>query len=340
MRSPTTVIAAACLLAATAVARADESPDDDIPDETAATEEGREAGWHPLLKAATSASLSDNRNVVGNDDGTNFTGSILVQGRLGYLSENRRYEWISNLSWNLGYTKSPTVEPFLKSIDALDLDTNLLVHVPGTDWFGPFGRVGLHAAAFKGYTVSATDVTVRRLDHAGEELGTEEVPAGEVIDMTVGFAPTTMRQGLGAFAVPVDREDLRFETRLGVAAWETWVRDGFYVDDDEDTEALELRQMQNSTQLGAELNLDVRGAIAPSITWGVHAGFMQPFVHSADTELTGTELLNTDVQGALGVKLTEWASLDYTLKLVRQPLVMDGWQRQMGLLLSLNANII
>mgnify|MGYP003574587078 CR=1 FL=1 len=67
---------------------------------------------------------------------------------------------------------------------------------------------------------------------------------------------------------------------------------------------------------------------------------MQPFVHNAETELTGLQLLNTEAEALLGFKITKWLSVDYQLKAYRFPLVLDAWQVQNGLLISFTANVI
>jgi hypothetical protein len=45
--------------------------------------------------------------------------------------------------------------------------------------------------------------------------------------------------------------------------------------------------------------------------------------------------MNIDLGGQLSFKLVEWASLDYQIKAVREPQVLDGFQVRNSLLLTM-----
>jgi hypothetical protein len=55
---------------------------------------------------------------------------------------------------------------------------------------------------------------------------------------------------------------------------------------------------------------------------------------SVDTELEGMGLLHTDLGANASLKIQEWLSLDYVLKIRRLPLLVDDWQVQNALLLT------
>ena len=139
---------------------------------------------------------------------------------------------------------------------------------------------------------------------------------------------------------PVSKSLLTLEARAGVGAWESFVQDGYYIADDEETEAIEVQQMQDSVQVGSEVNVAANGALNELVTYTATASVMQPFVYNVETDLTGMELLNQEYTAGLSVKLSKFAALQYQLSAVKTPLVIDAWQINNGLLLSFSANLV
>ncbi len=312
-----------------------------IPEEVVTADEEDGTGWEPVLTATANMSLSHNKAVVGNVDGLSFSAGLLVNGGLTYVSPKKIHEWRTSLAWGLGTTRTPALPRFVKSLDSLSFETMYLLHVPKAPWFGPFVGLDLGTSLFPTADVRATDVTVER-NYVNGAYSTETVAALEDINLTRAFAPTSLRESVGVFARPVEKEPITLEIRTGIGAWETFVRGGYTISDNEETTEgiLVLSQLQDSVQLGGEFNLTATGAIAKNVSYTGRAAIMMPFVHNAETDLSGHELFNYEFEVLIGVKLAEWASLDYQFKAFRVPLVYDGWQVQNGLLLSFTANLI
>ena len=116
---------------------------------------------------------------------------------------------------------------------------------------------------------------------------------------------------------------------------ETFVREGLTEEDNADTAVLELRRMQDSVQLGPELGIMLTGAYKENIKYGASALFMQPVYHTAETDLEGFELLNMEFEVLLGFKVFKFLSVDYSFKAYKQPLIVDEWQIQNNLLVSI-----
>ncbi len=313
-----------------------------IPEEVVTATEEDDTGWKPALSASANLSMSHNKAVVGNVDGLSLSAGLLVSGGLTYVSPKKIHEWRSSLAWGLGTTRTPALPKFVKSLDSLGFETMYLLHVPRAPWFGPFVGFDLGTSLFPTDDVRATDVTVQRVNVDGTSEADEVVTALEDIDLTGAFAPTSLRESVGVFARPVEKEPITMEIRTGIGAWETFVRDGYTISDNEETTegVLVLSQLQDSVQLGGEFNLNLTGAIAKNVSYTGRAAIMMPFVHNVETDLSGHELFNYEFEVLIGVKLAEWASLDYQFKAFRVPLVYDGWQVQNGLLLSFTANLI
>ncbi len=330
----------ATVLLTTATALADDTNPDYIPEDVEGVEPEKPTGFNPRLTASANLNFSHSNNVVGVDNGLTFNGGFLIDGGFYLLGDKRQHEWISSLTWGLGYTRTPSLPVFLKSLDALDVDTMYLWHTPKAPWFGPFAELRLTSSLFPGKTYSATELETVRLDADGNEVSRETVDALEPVELTRSLAPTTLRESVGAFATPLEKTRIRLEIRAGIGAWESFVRDGYLVADDEETDSLELQQMQDSVQVGAELNVAATGAINDAVTYSVFGAVMQPFAHNAETDLTGIQLMNVEAGLGIGVQLWQWASLQYQFSATRIPLVYDGWQVTNGLLLSFNLNLV
>jgi hypothetical protein len=154
------------------------------------------------------------------------------------------------------------------------------------------------------------------------------------------------------FAIPLDKPWMKIDFRLGWGVWEVFIRDGedYMVDDTitvedattgEETDYLVLRQMQDSVQTGPEFGVILKGIVAERFTYRANALFMQP-VWTSDviTDLDGWELLNMEFEAIMGVKLWKFLSIDYIFRAYKQPLVVEDWQFQNNLLLSVGFDII
>jgi len=191
-----------------------------------------------------------------------------------------------------------------------------------------------------GNALRPADALITRQSADGTELSTgEALKASTQLSLTDAFAPATLRESIGVFAHPVTKKAFDFQARLGAGAWEVFTQDGWAVAA-EDAGVITLKQMQDSVQIGGELEMKAKGTLATAVNWGARAGFMQPFYHNADTDLSGAELMNMEFEASLGVKLTTWASLDYAFKAFKYPLIVDDWQITNSLLLTATANIL
>lgn len=315
-----------------------------IPKNAEGVDDGKPAGWHPLLRFAGNAALGQSKNTPGTPDGVSLQLGYLINAAVDYLSTLKRNEWANTLDMALSYTRTPVVDAFVKSNDSIDFRSTYLYHPAGLPWLGPFVQFRLSAPMLKGYEVRADPTSVVRLKPGQDSVDENGAPIVDVteyesekkIPLTDPFAPMTLRESVGVFAIPLDKPWLKTDFRLGFGAWETFVQGGYVIEDNEDTaDLLELRQMQDSVQLGPELGIILKGAHKEIIKYAASALFMQPVYQSVDTDLEGLELLNMEFQVGLGVKITKYFSIDYAFKAYKQPLIVDDWQIQNNLLLTL-----
>jgi hypothetical protein len=356
-------MALSVLVAAAGVARAEDDATV-IPKSTDEMKTGAaESGWHPLLKASANFALGQTKGVPGSTDGVTVSLGYLINAGLGYLSLSKEHEWANTLAMQLSYSKTPAVDAFVKALDVIDFKSSYLYHIPAGQWLGPFVSFRLTAPMLPGYDVRPTATNVLRLKHGEQELfnpydptqpvdaegnaidadhpRVENMPANRQISLTGAFAPLTLKEAAGVFAMPVNRTEAKLDIRVGFGAWETFVRGGYTVEDNASSaDILELRQLQDAVQIGPELGIGLTGTVRQILTYGLNAQFMQPVYNNTDTKLKGVDLLNMEFGALLGVKVAEWMSIDYSFSAVKQPLLVDRWQIINGLLVSLTFNVV
>lgn len=321
----------------------------------------RNPGFHPMLKGSANLALGHSKNVAGTTDGTTINFGYLVNSALDFLNTTREHEWQNTLTLQLGYSRTPIIAKLLKSADTIDFKTSYLYHIPQITWIGPFASLAFITAMLPGDTVSATDTKIMKLgadekqlfDDAGNivdengdliNIGSDRIEfkkAGRRIRLTPPFAPLSLRESAGVFAIPVDKKVVKLDLRIGVGAWETFVRGGYTIDDNAKTSTtLELRQMKDSVLLGPEFLAVVSGILRENIVYKFRALLMYPAYRSVKTDLEGAEVINVELEALVQVKLWEWLSLDYTFKAFRLPFIVDAWQIQNSLNITASIAVI
>lgn len=293
-------------------------------------------GWELGLELGANFSFGHSSNVVGNPDGS----TIQVGGILGANANYRagQHEWRNGLTITHTQAMTPQIDQFVKTVDNAELRSMYLYSMESVPWLGPFARFRLQTQLLAGYSINAEDKTIS-LDGGPEEL----LPSQEAYALTKAFEPLALRQSAGAFARPVESKEITTIITLGVGAQEILTRGGRIISDNADTpDVIEIVSLKDSTQVGGELEFDLKGEHNKFITWSLQANLLYPFVTetSIDTDLEGVELINVDFSGKLSVKLADWASLDYVLTARRVPLVVDAWQVQNGLLLTTSFKLL
>ena len=92
--------------------------------------------------------------------------------------------------------------------------------------------------------------------------------------------------------------------------------------------------------MGLQLETELGGKLNKRVAYAFRVELMIPFYTSVDTELTGFDLLNTELSFKVGLKMSKWASLDYVFSARRYPIIVDQWQVVNNLVLSLTADIL
>ncbi|MEZ4445616.1 MAG: hypothetical protein R3B72_41455 [Polyangiaceae bacterium] len=307
----------------------DLSKDAEVEEAPEGVLEDKEDGVDWRINAGATLNLSDNRSVVGQTEGSTLGFGFKFESGLDWRKE--AHELRNSLGIAAGVTRTPAVPEFVKTQDNLEVESIYLYHI--LDWFGAYGRVAWQTPMFRG-----TDVRGEPVDYQINNLdGTSTTVAGASrLTLTDALHPSRFKQSLGLFAQPVAKEPINVETRVGAAGRETLAHGQLALADDDGTPQIEVNTLDDVFQLGGEGTLEVWGSFSnKKVNYKAGAEVMIPFLNNADDGRSALELTNVLLYGSLGFKLVDWASLDYQLRAVREPQLLDAWQVQNQLLLTL-----
>jgi hypothetical protein len=288
-------------------------------------------GWRPRISIGMTASFGDNRSVVGQTDGATLGFGMKFDAGLDYRRGG--HEWRNTLNLAEGLTRTPALPVFVKSVDLFSLESIYLYHV--TPWFGPFARATMLTSMFRGADVRAAPVTYQ-ITRAN---GVVDSVTGDRLSLSDPFQPMTLKQSVGPFLRPVESENINVEVRAGVGAQETIAKGQLAGADNDETPVIEIKELSNVNQIGVEAAADIWGTVSDKrVTYRLGVDFMIPLSHTAlgagDTR-SSVDLMNIELGGQLSFKLVEWASLDYQVKAIREPQVLDSFQVRNSLLLTM-----
>lgn len=295
----------------------------------------RTPGWTPGIAIGATLNLNDSRQVVGQQDGTAFTLGAALDAAL-ELNQGK-HEWRNMLRAGAGATRAPSLGEFVKTADGLKFESIYLLHA--LEIFGPFARVGLDTNMFPSLDIRPTAVNYA----VANRDGSTTTYTGRRLALTDAFKPLTLKESLGAFVQPLNEDRIKLEARAGVGAQETFAEGQLAILDDAKTaDVVEAKALNDFYEIGAELVANAWGMIdeGKRVSYTVGVGVLLPFAYTAlpksDTR-GAVDLMNVDINAGLHVKVFDWASIDYRLGVVRQPLLVDAWQVTNTLLVTVGA---
>jgi hypothetical protein len=283
------------------------------------------------LDLGATFAFDHNKNVIGQPDGALVTFGYKLSIAAGYvLGPN---EWRMTLDNAETLSKTPNVPELVKTRDTLVFDGIYLRHV--LPWFGPFVRVSAETAFFRGADARPGDTTyvIARPD------GTSDTVVTNRLRLTDPFLPSTFKQSVGPFADPVRSDPVSFEVRAGAGAREVLAKDQLAISDDSATPEVEVTQLESFAQVGAEVVATVWGTLKErGLTYKITGEAMMPLVHTdlpASDDRGALALTNLSLDAQLSLKLVSVLSLDYQLRIIREPQLLDAVQVRNNLLVSL-----
>lgn len=307
-----------------------------VPDEIKTVEKKDKEGWNGTLSVGATVNFIDNRTVVGQNDGSNWTLGAVVNGSLGFLKG--KHEYRGSLSINENFSRTTLIPEFINTADAVFVDSNYYLNL--MSWIGIFARAELQTNLFSGYAVYPEEkifLVDRQRDDAPEALeGQDRFLLRDPLGLV------TLKQSVGGFIRPLREKYLDVEIRLGVGARQVIADGQFNINDNKDTPEIEIKELENFQQIGAESALVAKGTLSKDrVAYKSSLEALFPFYNSINPNDKGIiALTNVESVSQISFKLVEWASLDYQLRVLRQPLLSEDWQVQNSLLLTFGYTLI
>ncbi len=294
-------------------------------------DEDRPEGWTPGIQIGTGFNVLQSRGVVGLQDGFTIALSASIDAELEF--NEGIHEWRNGLRLAAGLTRSPALDEFEKSNDALEFETQYLLHA--LELFGPYARVEMYTSMFPSAESSPAPVTYLITNADGSKTSRRTAD----LELTDPFSPLTFREGVGVFVQPVEEDPLAIELKAGLGS-EQAIASGLAIVDDATTAEIEAKELTNTYVIGAEAVVDVWGYVDKNkrISYGVGADVLIPFKTSDLPPGDNRELLELTgirVDAGLDVRLFDWASLGYKFGVEREPMLVDELQVTNSLLITI-----
>ncbi len=271
-------------------------------------------------------SLSDNRNVVGQADGSTVIFGYKFDGGLDWRGSG--HEVRNTLEVAASVTQNPLVDQLTKASDGLELESIYLYHV--LDWVGPFARFNLATTTMAGIDRRPEPV-VYAVSHPDDSVSRHRTTR---LLLTDPFKPLKLKESAGAFFQPFSEDAYNLEFRVGAGGREIFADGQRAIADDEGTEDIEVSELQDVLQFGAEAAASFWGNLyTKKVTYKAGAEVMVPFANNQD-DRNALDLTNVELRAGLSFRLIEWAALDYQFKALREAQLIDEFQLQNNLLLT------
>jgi hypothetical protein len=291
----------------------------------------KDSGLEIGIKAGATMSLNDSRSVLGQPDGLAFTFGVKFDGAITYRRHD--HEWRSGVAMNQMLARTPAIPEFIKTADTFAMESTYLYFY--RPWVGPFVRYTMSTLLFRSFDVRPTPTTylVRRPD------GTSYTRVSQRLTLAEPLQPMTMKESIGPFLRPLNKEQINIEIRAGLGAMQTLAAGAFGVKDDAKTPEIEVDELKDIFQLGLEASFELWGTLLEKrISYKVATGLLIPSARStqeAGDERSALELTNVDFGAGLSFRMLEWATLDYELRVLRQPQLTEALQVRNGMMLTL-----
>ncbi|WP_230467145.1 DUF3078 domain-containing protein [Lujinxingia vulgaris] len=290
-------------------------------------------GFSGNLGVEASFNLVSNQNVIGQNEGTSFLLGGAVNGGLDYFSG--KHQWRNTLGYNTSWARTPVLQEFVKNNDKLELESiyNYLLN----DWIGPYARASAETSWFATELVSAepTGYLITRED------GTVDGEVTDRLRVADPLTPLNLFQSAGVALEPVRQEAVRATLRVGFGAREALAAGVLVVQDDDATADVELVELSNAYQAGAEAFIGVEGKFPEQrVDYRVGATALVPFLNNDDEDRSPFELTRIGMTGKVRVAIVDWMGLTYSLMVLSDPQLLDETQVQNSVLLTFNYTLI
>lgn len=295
-------------------------------------------GMVPSLTVGLNFLFNQSQGVVGVPDGVAMALGLTL--RTGLDFHRGPHRWRTLLLVQEAATKVPGIKPFINGTDLIEVTSVYTYRFGRVKWLSVYGGVRIRSNLLEGNLIRGAE-TQLQLTNVDGDVFTDVLPAQTPYPLTEFLAPLILEQFAGASFAAVKHHAANLSFRAGLVAGEVISQGGYVVHDDEATpNVIELVQMRDYVQGGAEAGLSLSGRLADKLLeYRLGVRVMFPFATSVETDLGYDRLIDIELRAALSIRIFSWASLEYSLTVERMELLTPGWQVANLLMLSVTASV-
>lgn len=295
-------------------------------------------GMVPSLTVGLNLSFNQSQGVVGVPDGIAMALGLTLKTGLDFRRGG--HHWKTLLRVQEAVTKVPGIERFVKGTDLIEVTSVYTYRLPRWKWLSLYGGIRLRSTLLEGNLIRGEE-TQLQLTNVDGDVFTDVVPAQEPYPLTEFLAPLLLAQSAGVGFRALKHRAANLSFQVGLIAHEVVSQGSYVVHDDKATsDVIELVQMRDYAQGGAEARMTLAGRVADKLlAYRLGARVMLPFATSVKTDLGYDQLINVELSAALSIRIFSWASLEYSLTAMRMELLTPGWQVSNLLLLTVTAGV-
>jgi hypothetical protein len=286
----------------------------------------RGEGWAYALTLAANLNVASNREVVGQVNGNSLLFGASVLSGISY--RRAKHEWVNTGTLNEAWSRTPALDAFNKSNDVLELQS--LYNFFVTELTGPFARVSMQTSLFKTDRLTSADQAyVRDTD----PTDTETTDSFRLSD---SMQPLTFTESAGWFLQPLREKNINAYARAGFGGRHTLADGARSVTGDANGPVVQYTVLSDVHQAGAELFMGIDGnEVGGRLLYNAGLSALFPLITNDKTDRNVLELTKVALTGAVGVGVFSWLGINYQLKVIRDPQLVDAVQVQNALLLSI-----
>ncbi|MFO7735778.1 MAG: hypothetical protein R6W70_06130 [bacterium] len=284
----------------------------------------RPEGWSGLYEIRSSFNLNDSRNVVGSQSGTAVSMGFSFMTKGIYLKNSHKLRL--EFSTQQSFLRSSQFERFVKSNDKITMSSTYFYSI-GKSW-------GVFAS-------NRAETTLIKSNHHSTVEKDYVFPNGSVVrkdsvKLAEPFLPLKIIESAGAFYKLYDKKYLSSEILAGPAGKHIFGKGGYTVSEENDSEVI-LTNIGTHHQMGALVALRAGGEFKAEtdIFYKLSTEVFFPFVTNDNDEKKSHELISYDFSGEINLKIFSWMSLGYTFSVLKEPQIIDKWQAQNNIMISI-----
>lgn len=298
-------------------------------------DKGLEDGWHYSLVTSNQFAFSSSSDVVGQQNGDTVSYSMDLSGSARYRKE--RHALDQELLVDLGTSRTPAVSQFIKSSDQTKYETIYRYQAAKGSRLSYYVLGRVKTSLFYGEDVRSTDT-----DYViSYRNGSQQTLSGlRSLRLTEGLRPTTYNESLGLSWSLIEKKTQKLNIRLGIGFLQTATNGQFSIDDDADTDQVEVTELESYSLKGVETAVRFNGNWDEASGYQAQLDFFYPIDPVLEPGESAINLAETEFKLKLFTKYSKWLQVNYDFNLKNQPQVVDRVQVQQGISVAVNFELL